>query len=182
VKTALLAASNVSHYFDKATEMIMKIGKLCPTYQSFGQLYPGCVELQSALCEHYTAVVRLCAKVIIVLRQPAISVALSLVFPFENVFSNHISQLQQSAEYVDRQCKFASGKASVEEAKLVATERKENDKYCWLGTIFRADMTAEQQQPRSWRLHHMQRETSRLRDDRGRGVSALPSRDHVMMC
>src|SRR5271168_1823741 len=38
VKTAILAASNIASYFDKVTSMIMNIGKVCPTYQQFGQL------------------------------------------------------------------------------------------------------------------------------------------------
>lgn len=176
VKTAILAASNVGRYFDEVTKMIMNIGKICPTYQSFGQLYPGCVELQSALCEYYAAVVRLCTKVIIVLQRSAVSQALSsLMSPFENEFSEHISQLQQSADFVDRQCKFASNKAAVEEAKLGATERNENDKYRLLGTMFRADVTAEQQEARSWRLDHMQRETSRLREEARDGLATINS-------
>ncbi|KAF7118473.1 hypothetical protein CNMCM5793_007994 [Aspergillus hiratsukae] len=46
VKMAILTANNVAAYFDKVTSMIMAIGKSCPTYQKFGQLYPGCVGLQ----------------------------------------------------------------------------------------------------------------------------------------
>ncbi|KAJ5911088.1 uncharacterized protein N7473_000391 [Penicillium subrubescens] len=49
VKMAILTANNVASYFEKVTNLIMSISKLCPIYEKFGGLYPGCVELQNEL-------------------------------------------------------------------------------------------------------------------------------------
>jgi hypothetical protein len=69
VKTAVLVASNVASYFEKVTDMIMSIGRRCPTLQKFGILYPTSTDLQAALCEYYAVVIRFCAKVIEISQQ-----------------------------------------------------------------------------------------------------------------
>jgi hypothetical protein len=62
-KTAILAVSNVASYFDKVTSMAMKLGWSRPIFEQFGLLYPGCVGLQSALCDYYAIIIQLCVKI-----------------------------------------------------------------------------------------------------------------------
>ena len=49
VRTTILAASNISSFFVKITELAMEVGKLCPVYAQFGNLYPCSIQLQHAL-------------------------------------------------------------------------------------------------------------------------------------
>src|SRR5271155_3595032 len=94
VKTAVLTASNIASYFDKVTSMIMEIGQICPTYQQFGQLYPGCVGLQHALCEYYAIIIRLCIKIVEVSRRTGFTQILSSIFnPFESELKSYHDDL-----------------------------------------------------------------------------------------
>ena len=164
-KTAILAANNISSYFDKVTAMIMNIGKIYPTYQSFGHLYSGCVELQNALCEYYAAVIRLCMKIVIVSQRSGLLHTLSSAFySFESEFSANIAELHQATDFVKLQCALASKKATAEAEKLAAVDRRENDKYRHLGKIFQSFVTKDLAEAREWRLRQLQRETSQMRD------------------
>ncbi|KAJ5736991.1 uncharacterized protein N7483_002116 [Penicillium malachiteum] len=64
IKTAIVVASNVASYFDKVTNMIMQIGRFCPTFQQLGKLYHGCTGLQQALCDYYAVIVDICVNIV----------------------------------------------------------------------------------------------------------------------
>jgi hypothetical protein len=104
VKIAILTANNVASYFVKVTNMIMAIGKSCPTYQQFGQLYPGCVGLQRALCDYYAIIVQLCIKIIEVSRRTAITHTFSSILnPFESEFKGFLDKLDQAVKDIQLQ-------------------------------------------------------------------------------
>ncbi|KAJ5520932.1 hypothetical protein N7463_001385 [Penicillium fimorum] len=85
VKMAILTANNVASYFEKVTGLIMSIGKLCPSYEKFGGLYSGCIELQKELCDFYAIIIRMCIKIIEVSRRQTVKQMISSLFiPFEN--------------------------------------------------------------------------------------------------
>ncbi|KAJ5723961.1 hypothetical protein N7488_001996 [Penicillium malachiteum] len=94
IKTAIVVASNVASYFDKVTNMIMQIGRFCPTFQHFGKLYHGCIGLQQALCDYYSVIVDLCVKIVdlcvkiveVSRRTFAIQTISSIWSPFESDF------------------------------------------------------------------------------------------------
>jgi len=126
VKTTVLMASNIVSYFDKVTAMIMTIGKHCPTYQQFGQLYPGCVGLQHALCGYYAIIVRLCIKIIEISRRTAVAQTLSSIFnPFESEFKSVHDDLDQALKDVHLQISLASKQVAQETAKLLELESKD---------------------------------------------------------
>lgn len=94
VKTAILTASNIASYFEKVTSMIMVIGRSCPVYQEFGQLYQGCVGLQRALCDYYAIIIQLCIKIINVSRRTPFTQTLSsMLIPFESEFKSLLDKL-----------------------------------------------------------------------------------------
>lgn len=174
VKTAILTASNIASYFDKVTGLIMAISKFCPTYQQFGQLYPGCVGLQNALCEYYAIVVRLCVKIIEIERRTAISQIVSSVFsPFESEFKAFIDELQQAAEAVKLQVTLASKQAAHETAKLVKLESKENETHRRMAVRFRSDVRKEHDEARQWRLRKVEREAARMKSSIRENLSTI---------
>ena len=174
VKTTLLATSHVSSYFDKVTNLIMEIGRMCPPYQSFGALYPGCVELQKALCEYYALVVRLCTKIVTELRKPDWQrAARSVLFSFETEFSEYTTQIRQAAEVVKIQSKLASERAAEQSRKLDAFERAENESFRHKvkKSLSRADK--EHNETHKWRLCQQQRENLRIREVCREGLSSV---------
>lgn len=169
VRTTILASSNISSFFGKVTKMIMEISKFCPAYASFGNLYPDSIELQNALCAYYASVIRLCTKIMTVLQRSAVSHALSSVLsPFEFEFSDHVAELREAAELVKIRCAYAASKASAQEEKLAAEERKSNKK-------LRLNIRKERIEAQEWRLHQSERETSQLRDATRDRLSTLSS-------
>ena len=165
----ILAASNISSFFVKITELVMEVGKLCPAYAQFGDIYPGSIQLQHALCEYYASVIRLCTKVIVVLNRTALSAALSsLVYPFESMFAEHIAQLQFDVKMVGLQCQYAAAHAAVQEQSLAGKERKAN-------TTFRSLISKERDDASEWRLQQAQRKKLQLKDQIRHQLSSLNS-------
>lgn len=174
VKTAIVVASNVSSYFDKVTALIMQIGKFCPSYQSFGQLYPNCTELQNALYEYYAIIVRICAEIIVVSQRSAASQVLkAIVAPFESQFTDHVNQLRQAADLVKLKCTLASRRAAADEQKLAAAERKENERYRFMGGRFRSEIIKRQAEIHEMQLCQTQRQISRLRTSISQDLSTI---------
>lgn len=164
VKTALLAASNVASYFEKVTSMIMTIGKSCPTYQQFGQLYPGCTELQHALCDYYAAVVQLCIKIVQVSRRLPIAQTLSSIFiSFETEFRPLLDQLDRTLNIVRLQISLASKQDQQQTKKLFEYERQDNTKFRQLSLKFHEQSKSEYSEARQWRINKMKRDIAKLK-------------------
>ncbi|CAG7948281.1 unnamed protein product [Penicillium salamii] len=127
VKTAILAVSNIASYFDKVTSLIMDVGRSCPTYQQFGQLYHGCVNLKSALCGYYAIIVSLCIKIIEVSRRPPLQQTFSaFVKPFESEFKDFIDNLAKAAREIEQQISLASKQDARDAKKLLELESQKN--------------------------------------------------------
>jgi Skp family chaperone for outer membrane proteins len=166
VKTAILAASNVASYFEKVTNMIMIIGKSCPTLQKFGLLYPTSVELQTALCEYYAIVIRLCAKIIEVSQRSNMLQTLSSVFqPFEAEFKPFRDDLDNATTSIQSQITLASNQAAREERRLSEMERKKNAAHRQSVLGFQKKSREEQAQAKEWRIAATQRRTSQMRSE-----------------
>jgi Cdc6-like AAA superfamily ATPase len=164
VKTAVLTASNIASYFDKVTSMIMNIGKVCPTYQQFGQLYPGCLDLQQALCEYYAIIIRLCMKIIEISRRTAIAQMFSSILnPFETEFKAFHDDLGRAVEVVQSQISLASKQAAQETAKLLELESKENTSHRRLALKFHKDARNEHAEAHQWRIRRAKREAEKMR-------------------
>ncbi|PKY07436.1 hypothetical protein P168DRAFT_302363 [Aspergillus campestris IBT 28561] len=174
VKTAILTASNVASYFDKITSMVMAIGRSCPTYQQFGQLYPGCVALQRALCDYYAVIIQMCIKIIEISRRTAITQTLSSVFfPFDTEFKSFQDNLDQATKEIQLQISLASQKADKEARKLLEHESQVN-------TSFRRRLfkkyEKEHAEAHQWRIDMLKREAAKLKLDIKTNLSTI---DHT---
>ncbi|KAJ5621525.1 hypothetical protein N7528_006308 [Penicillium herquei] len=164
LKTAILVASNVSSYFEKVTRMIMDIGRSCPTFQQFGQLYPGCVGLQGALCDYYAVIINLCVKLIQVShRSSTTQTLLSIINPFESEFQPILDELNKEVEQVKQHISLASKQASQEENRLSEFERQKNSSFRASALKFFKVSEREQAEAEEWRMHQMKREIGSLK-------------------
>jgi hypothetical protein len=174
VKTAILTASNVASYFDKVTSMIMAIGKSSPTYQQFGQLYPGCVGLQHALCNYYAIIVQLCIKIIQVSQRTTITQTLSSIFiPFESEFTAFLDKLDQAVKDIQLQISLASKQADQEAKKLLEHERQDNVAFRRLALNFHRDTRKEHAETHQWRINKTKREAAKLKSSIRENLSTI---------
>lgn len=164
VKVAILTASNISSFFEKVTAMIMEIGKTCPKYQQFGQLYPGCVGLQGELCEYYAVIVQICIKIIEISRRAPVSQILSSVFsPFECEFQPLLGQLDQTVKNVRLEISLAANQAIEEMRGLLNHEAQSNNSFRLRTLKFQERSQKGTAQANEWRLNKIKRENSKLR-------------------
>lgn len=164
IKTAITVASNVASYFDKVTNMIMDIGRICPTIQQFGQLYHGHVGLQRALCAYYAIIIELCSKVIEVSRRGSVLQTVSSIWnPFESEFKPFLERLTSSITQITWQVSLASQQAAQEAKMLLEYESKENSSFR-SSTLDRLKRSAHQQEEaRQWRINQTKRENALLK-------------------
>ncbi|KAJ6014718.1 hypothetical protein N7540_009309 [Penicillium herquei] len=164
LKTAILVASNVSSYFEKVTRMIMGVGRSCPTFQQFGQLYPGCVGLQGALCDYYAVIINLCVKLIQVShRSSTTQTLLSIINPFESEFQPILDDLNKEVEQVKQHISLASKQANQEDHMLSEFERQKNSSFRKSAVKFFKDSEREQAEADEWRMHQIKREIGSLK-------------------
>lgn len=173
-KTAILAATNVASYFEKLTTIIMSVGKMCPTYQEFGQLYPGSVGLQRALSEFYAVIIHLCIKIIEVSRRNAIKQTFSSVLmPFESEFKIFIDKLEQATKGIYLQILLASEKADHETRKLLQYETQESAKFRPLALNAFKRTTKQQDEANQWRVDQQARQTAKLKSSIRSNLSSI---------
>lgn len=164
VKFAILAASNVTTYFDKVTSMIMAIGKFCPIYEQFGQLFADSKDLQRALCEYYAVVIRLCTQVMKISQRRSVAHFFSpITTSFESDFKQLRDELDQATKVVQLRTSLAAKQADFENARLLAIDRRENQNQRSLNSKFHSESKREYETMRQWRLRHLDRELSKLK-------------------
>ncbi|CAG8929642.1 unnamed protein product [Penicillium salamii] len=180
VKTALLVVSNITSYFDKVTSLIMEVGKSCPTYQQFGQLYPGCVKLQSALCGYYAVIVCLCTKIIEVSRRPLLQQTWSAIIkPFEADFKDFIDELAKAVREIEQQISLASKQDAKDAKKLLELESRKNALARKSAAIFQRESKKAHDEERELRMKKSLKEAERLRISIRNNLSTI---DHVKYC
>jgi NACHT domain len=164
VRMAIVTASNITSYFDKITSLIMTVGRSCPTYKQFGLLYPNRIDLQTALCEYFAIVIRLCMKIMEISRRSGIVHVLSPIFnPFEIDFKSYQDELDQAVKDVQLQISLASKQDAREEAQLAEIERKANSRQRTKLFAFQKDVSEEQLKAQDWRLRATVRETKKIK-------------------
>ena len=95
----------------------MRIGLTCPRYQDFGLLYPKSKRLQSALCEYFVVIVRLCKHAVVFLQKPFWSqLSSSILKPFESEFDRFHQELANLASTIREEVSLASNQAQQNEA------------------------------------------------------------------
>ncbi|KAJ5787577.1 hypothetical protein N7457_002567 [Penicillium paradoxum] len=152
VKMAILTANKVASYFERVTGLIMSIGKLCPSYEKFGGLCPGCIELQNELCDLYAIIIRI---------------------PFDSDFRSFLELLEKSEQNVARQIQLASQKANQDAIELQKFDSKKNARFCL--DFYRANKK-HYDEANEWRIAKLERDSVRLRS---RIRKNLSSTDHL---
>ncbi|KAJ5540017.1 hypothetical protein N7513_008349 [Penicillium frequentans] len=164
VKTAIMTANNMASYFEEVTRTIMFIGKICPTFQEFGKLYPGCLNLQSALCEYYAIIIRLCTKIIIITRRPAFANYISsIVMPFASEFKPFLDELNESRKKIEQQILLASLKAEYDSQKLLEYESIESTKFRLVARDFYKQASKQHDQIDQYQIDAKARDIARIR-------------------
>ncbi|KXG52155.1 uncharacterized protein PGRI_084390 [Penicillium griseofulvum] len=164
IKTAILTASNVVSYFDKVSSMIMRIGKTAPTYQQFGELYPDCIGLQSALCDFYAIIINLCVKIIEVSRRTGLMQTISsMINPFESEFKPFLDLLDETTQKIKLEVSLASKQADQEAKKLLEYESRENSIFRPFARGFYKSSLEQQADASKWRMKLRKREMMKLK-------------------
>ena len=102
----------------------MKIGLSCPRNLDFGLLYPESTRLQSALCEYFVVIVRLCKQAVLFLKKPFWSqLSSSILKPFESEFGRYQRDLDMLANTIREEVLLASSQAQQNEAKHMSRFR-----------------------------------------------------------
>ncbi|KAK4938142.1 hypothetical protein LTR10_021382 [Elasticomyces elasticus] len=174
VKIAILAASNVASYFEKITDLIMRIGRICPVYDDFGSLYPGAVGLQAALCRFYAAMIDLCTKIILGSQRTLWQQVLSpIANPFEAEFRSFIDQLQHNRREVELQILLASQQADREMARLLELDRQRSASN-WLSALqYHKEGRKDRDQAALWRKRQRAREEVKIRSSIRDNLSSI---------
>ncbi|MCJ1465075.1 hypothetical protein MMC07_003691 [Pseudocyphellaria aurata] len=124
VKISLQLVSAISSYFDQLSKLFMRIGVTCPRYQDFGILYSESKRLQSALCEYFVVIVRLCKQAVLFLKKPFWSqLSSSILKPFETEFGSFQQDLETLASSIREEVSLASNQAQQDEAKEMSRFR-----------------------------------------------------------
>lgn len=156
IKTTILIANNIATYFDKITSLIMDIGRSCPTFRSFGDLFPESAGLQAALCEYFATVVRLCIKIIQESHASRTNPIFRALIPLDATFRPYQDDLARMVKHVQLQISLASEQAAKSERVLLETDRKKNSR-------FRSSFSQYQKDSAEWRVHAMARQAIKLR-------------------
>ena len=64
IRFTILAASNFTSFFEKLSELFMKIQAYCPRFSEYQHLHAGSQRLQGALCVYFATVVQFCTKAV----------------------------------------------------------------------------------------------------------------------
>ncbi|MCJ1230797.1 hypothetical protein MMC12_007471, partial [Toensbergia leucococca] len=136
VKLALLAANNFSSYFDKLSNLFMKIGRTCPRFSELAMLYP----TKAITCSN---------------RHSLAQAATSLLKPFEVEFGSFQKNLDSLGLEISEEVSLASKRAQIKESKSQELERRKNDSYRSLGLKFRHRTDQELGEAHQWRERKM---------------------------
>lgn len=156
VKTTILIASNIASYFDAVTNLIMDIGRSCPAYQEFGNLFPDSIGLQVSLFEYFTIFVKLCIQIIQERHKSSTTLIYRAFVPLDATFKPYKKDLDRVAKDVQLQIALAAQQAAQSERQLSDNERK-------LNSHFRRSISKVHADTYELQLQSNIRETMRLR-------------------
>jgi hypothetical protein len=73
VTNASKALNNIVSFFDKLSEVFLRLGSCCPRFTQYQFLFTDSVRLQNALCAFYATIVNFCTKAVQALNKPGAS-------------------------------------------------------------------------------------------------------------
>ncbi|KAI9770818.1 MAG: hypothetical protein M1839_003044 [Geoglossum umbratile] len=173
VKLAILAISNFSSFFNKLSDMFMKLRSYYPIYSEYQILYPSSIGLQAALCSFYASVVYFCRKALkFIQRKGFVQATTALLRPFEAEFGNFRNELQRQNECIKREIDFASQQAAWQERQLQEMERKAASRHRHLGDLFHRKAISDGDEAYNWRLQASERKSRKKKECLLRSLSS----------
>ena len=130
----------------------MNVGLSSPRFEKYALLYPTSTTLQKELCNYYSVVVNLCAKILLFVRKPFIKqVASALRKPFDVEFATFQKDLLRLGTAVKEEVSLAAKQQQSLDSIEGARERKENSLFRASEAVFRRVTANELAQARKWR-------------------------------
>ncbi|KAK6354415.1 hypothetical protein TWF730_008821 [Orbilia blumenaviensis] len=112
-------------YFESVCNNLERIGKLCPLIERFNALLPD-PDLQDAVCEFYSIIVKLFTKLLPVLRKKGLkSYFKATIGSLKGEFRDFEAQLERHQGYVDGYIKLASERSHHHQRQLNAHFRSQ---------------------------------------------------------
>ncbi|EWC46299.1 hypothetical protein DRE_04470 [Drechslerella stenobrocha 248] len=126
MKFVVLAFSNYLNYLEEIIDMCEGIGRLCPQYDRFSNLFPKHGELQDCICEFYAVVVDFFREALLFLRSSALKQLATATFnPFKDKFSDILKLLDVVSKTIDGEIRLSSEFEEHAERVNSATARAE---------------------------------------------------------
>ncbi|KAF8468216.1 hypothetical protein BDZ91DRAFT_782159, partial [Kalaharituber pfeilii] len=108
VRILLLTAQNFVRYFSALSELLEKLGKLCPIFKEFRDLWPHYEGLQDAVFEFYAQMVNFCTNALVFLRKSSAKTILkALLQPLHGELQDVEKKLTFQHKIVDYQVTLA---------------------------------------------------------------------------
>ncbi|KAF8467186.1 hypothetical protein BDZ91DRAFT_848457 [Kalaharituber pfeilii] len=145
VKILLLTARNYIQYFSCLTDLLEKLGVLCPIFKEFQDLWPHCQGLQDAVFDYYAQTVVFCTDALKFLRRSSTTMILrALVRPLNNELQDVEKKLLFQQKIVEYQV-VLEREASARKARQVLLLFNSN----W--ETYREEELQERIHSRQWR-------------------------------
>ncbi|KAF8465408.1 hypothetical protein BDZ91DRAFT_783378 [Kalaharituber pfeilii] len=104
VKILLLTAQNYIRFFSSLTDLLEKLGMICPVFKEFQDLWPNYQGLQDAIFQYYAVTVEFCTSALDYLRKSSTSMILrALLQPFQHELQDVEKTLTIQQKIVDYQ-------------------------------------------------------------------------------
>ncbi|KAF8249116.1 hypothetical protein K440DRAFT_641482 [Wilcoxina mikolae CBS 423.85] len=145
VKFLILASLNYLDYFDKLSDMLQKLGYLCPTLERIKCLFPDSPELCDLIASFYATAIAFCTKA-----HGIKQVGKSLWKPFKLEFQDIENRLHDQRERIDLEITAASETVAFRERQAASLYRKR-------GEVYRALQLTQHEENRGWHIAGMKR-------------------------
>lgn len=175
VKLALLAANNVTSYFNQLSTLLMNLGRQCPRIRELSSLYPT-IGLRKALCDYYAAIIRLCKHSTQYLRKPVyVQLSKALLFSFRAEFGSYEEEITKLSQEVRDEASLAYKQAQKQENELQARERSDARRYREIVVKIWDDHRKGKEEEKNWRLEVNRRNLEKMRL---KALDALSTHDY----
>lgn len=123
----------------------MNVGLSAPRYEKYALLYPLSSSLRQELCNYFAVVTNLCKAIILFVRKPFISQALSaLRKPFDDEFGKFRTDLVRLGDAVRDEVSLAANQEQ-------SLERKDNSLFRRTAGLFQQEVAHQLGEAREWR-------------------------------
>ncbi|KAF6828312.1 NACHT domain-containing protein [Colletotrichum plurivorum] len=115
IRMALEISLGFLSYFDKVSNLLLRIGRCVSLHQDFALLFPQCSQIQGFMCEYTIVIVQICKEIVVYARKSfANQLASSFLSPFDTVFKPLEEQLLGWGRLIEKRTQIMATKSSLE--------------------------------------------------------------------